>query len=493
MKNRNLNQALGEAARWSTVTEMAAKILTPVTTMILARLLMPEAFGVVATVTMIVSFADMLANAGFQNYLVQREFRDEKHKSDSTNVAFWTNLGISFCLWAVIAILREPIAYLVGNPGLGFVLTVACVQLPLTAFASIQTSLYRRSFDYKTLFIIRLISVSIPFVVTIPLALLGWGYWSLIIGTICGALANAVILTIRSPWKPSLFYDWQIFKEMFGFSAWSLLEAISIWLTGWIDILVIGSALSIYFLGLYRTSLTMVSGIMGIITAATTPLLFAALSRLQDDDKAFNKMFFTMQRIVAYFVLPLGAGIYLYSDVATQLFLGSQWTEAGSIVGIWAATSAIMIVLGHYSSEVYRAKGLPRLSFWAQVLHLVFLIPTCVISLQYGFWALVYARALIRLQLVVVHLFIMRYAVGFPVKTMFTNIFKPVVFTLVMYTIGLLLNHISPGFGWRTMAAGICMVIYAGLLLTFAEGDVRTITDVFVKRRIAEKTADIQA
>lgn len=493
MDSNELGTRVGNAIKWSSVTEIVAKLVSPITTMILARLLAPEAFGVVATVTMIVSFADMLANAGFQNYLVQREFRDEKHKSDSTNVAFWTNLGISLCLWIAIAIFSEPIANLVGNPGLGLVLTVACVQLPITALSSIQTSLYRRTFDYKTLFTMRLITVSIPFVVTIPLALMGWSYWSLIIGTICGALANAIILTFKSPWKPSLFYELKLLKEMFNFSAWSLMEAISIWLTGWIDIFIIGSVLTVYFLGLYRTSVTMVAGILSIITAATTPLLFSALSRLQNDDEAFNKMFFTMQRIVAYFVLPLGAGIFLYSDVATRLLLGSQWTEASSIIGIWAVTSAFVIVLGHYSSEVYRAKGLPRLSFWAQVLHLVFLIPTCVISLRYGFWALVYARALIRLQLVVVHLFIMRYAIAFPVKTMFTNIFRPVVFTLVMCTIGLMLNHISPGFGWRIIAAGICMVIYAGLLLTFAKSDVRTITDTFIKRRTVETAADIQA
>lgn len=137
----------------------------------------------------------------------------------------------------------------------------------------------------------RLITVSIPFVVTIPLALMGWSYWSLIIGTICGALANAIILTFKSPWKPSLFYELKLLKEMFNFSAWSLMEAISIWLTGWIDIFIIGSVLTVYFLGLYRTSVTMVAGILSIITAATTPLLFSALSRLQNDDEAFNKMF----------------------------------------------------------------------------------------------------------------------------------------------------------------------------------------------------------
>jgi len=94
MDNQELKHKVGTAAKWSTITEIVAKFISPVTTMILARLLSPEAFGVVATVTMIVTFADMLSNAGFANYLVQREFSDEKHRAESTNVAFWSNMSI---------------------------------------------------------------------------------------------------------------------------------------------------------------------------------------------------------------------------------------------------------------------------------------------------------------------------------------------------------------------------------------------------------------
>lgn len=69
-----MNPKITAAGRWSALTEIAAKLVTPVTAMILARLLAPEAFGVVATVTMVVSFVEMFADAGFQKYLVQHEF-----------------------------------------------------------------------------------------------------------------------------------------------------------------------------------------------------------------------------------------------------------------------------------------------------------------------------------------------------------------------------------------------------------------------------------
>lgn len=482
MDNNELENKVGIAARWSVVTELAAKLVTPVTTMILARLVAPEAFGVLATVTMIVSFAEMFADAGFQKYLVQHEFRDARHKVESTNVAFWTNLTIALLIWVTIIIFRNPLANMIGNSGLGFVIAIACVQLLATAFSSIQMALYRRDFDFKTLFLIRIIAICIPFFVTIPLALLGWGYWSLIIGTICGATVNAIILTIKSRWKPQLFYRFSVLKEMMSFSGWSLIEAISIWFTAWIDIFVIGSVLSVYYLGLYRTSLAMVGGIFGIITAATIPILFAALSRLQNDDNAFQSMFFRMQKIVAYCVLPMGAGIYLYSDVATQILLGSQWQEASEIMGIWALTSVLMIVFGNYSSEVYRAKGKPRLSFIAQVLHLIVLVPTCIISLNYGFWVLVYSRALIRLQFVLVHLMIMKYVIKFPVRQMFTNVMKPIVFTLCMGGVALGLQRVSLDLIWSLLSIGICVSFYFGLMWLFAKNDVNLIAKVLLKK-----------
>jgi O-antigen/teichoic acid export membrane protein len=95
--------------------------------------LAPEAFGVVATVTMIITFADMFMDAGFQKYLVQHEFKDDDEKFKYTDVAFWTNLTISLLLWGFILVFSGNIANMVGNPGLGHVIIIACIQLPLTS------------------------------------------------------------------------------------------------------------------------------------------------------------------------------------------------------------------------------------------------------------------------------------------------------------------------------------------------------------------------
>lgn len=466
-KKNALQSKVVNAAKWSSVTEVAAKIVTPVTNMILARIISPEAFGVVAITTMIFSFADMFTDSGFQKYLVQHEFKDDDEKYKNTTVAFWTNLGLSFFLWGIIAIFCKSIAELVGNPGLGSVIVIACIQLPITSFSSIQMALFRRDFDFKTLFWVRLVSICIPLIVTIPLAILGFSYWSLIIGSICGQLSNAIILTIKSKWKPNLFYEIRILREMLSFSIWSLGEAVSIWLTSWVDVFFIGSVLNAHYLGVYTISTTMVNSLMGLITAASAPVLFSALSRLQNNSEQFNHLFFKTQRFVSILIFPIGVGVYLYSKLATTIILGIRWSEASGVIGIWALTSAIMIVFGNYCSEVYRAKGRPKLSLVAQILHLVVLVPVCVISPRYGFWPLVYARSWIRLEFVLVHLVIMKYAMGISVLRTLINVFPAAISAVFMGLLGYFLQQISEGVVWSFISILICATSYFGLLYLF--------------------------
>ena len=330
---KSLNSKVKTATKWSAIAEVVAKLLTPIVSVVLARLLTPEAFGVVTTLTMIITFAEIFTDAGFQKYLIQHEFKDEHERIESVNVAFWSNLGMSLVLWGIIAVFSSSIAALVGNPGLGHVLIIACASIPLSAFSSIQMALYRRDLDFKTLFKVRLIGVFIPLIITVPLALWLRNYWALVIGTLSVNLINAVLLTWYSKWIPACKYSFRRLKEMLSFSIWSMIEQISIWLTSYIDVFIVGTMLSQYYLGLYKTSSTLVGQLMGLITAITTPILFSALSRLQDDDMAFKHMFFRFQKLVGILVIPLGCGLFLFSDLATSIMLGSNWDEASGFIG----------------------------------------------------------------------------------------------------------------------------------------------------------------
>lgn len=463
----NFNNQIIKATKWSSITEIVAKLITPITSIVLARLLTPEAFGVVTTLTMVITFAEIFTDAGFQKYLIQHEFEDEVDRIQSTNVAFWSNLVMSLLIWLLIGIFCEPLATMVGNPGLGHVLTIACVSIPLAAFSSIQMALYKRDFDFKTLFKVRIVGICIPLVVTVPLALWLKSYWALVIGTIAANLVNAVLLTVYSKWKPSLYYSFAKLKEMLSFTIWSMIEAVSIWMTSYIDVFIIGVYLNEYYLGLYKTSITVVGQIMGLVTAATTPILFSSLSRLQTDEKAFQEMFFKFQKLVGMLVIPMGVGIFCFSDLITMI-LGPQWVEASGFIGLWGLTSSITIVLSHYSSEIYRAKGRPKLSVLAQVLHLIVLWPVVLIAVKYGFEALYISRSLIRLEMVLVNLMIMYFVVNISVWSMCRNISVSCLSAIAMAFVSYGLLMINQAIWWQFISILICSTIYFLMIICFS-------------------------
>lgn len=468
--SESLNKRAASAAKWSLLTEVLVKLVTPITQLILARILSPEAFGVVATVTMITSFADMFSDSGFQKYLVQHAFSDDADLYRNANVAFWTNMGISVFLWACIAIFRNPLASMVGNPGLGIVLVVACASLPMTSFSSIQLALFRRALNFKSLLPIRTLVALIPLAVTLPLALLGFGYWSLIVGTIAGNLFNAVALTAKSDWKPQAFYSLDLLREMFAFSGWSLLEAIAIWLTSWAGTFVVGGLLNSYYLGLYKQPMTFVNSAFALITNATTPVLFSSLSKLQASQREFNTFFYRFQFTVGMFVLPLGVGIFFFRDFLTALLLGDQWGDASIMLGCWGLSTGLMIVLSHYCSEVFRAKGRPRVSLLCQCIYMTVMIPVIYLSASIGFTQLAIAGSVVRLVAIAIDQIAITKVAGITLHRVLNGLSSPLIGSMVMGLVAYLSVRVA-GESWVLNIIGIlvCILVYALVEFCFVD------------------------
>lgn len=462
-----IDSKIKNATKWSGITEIAARLVAPITSMVLARLLTPEAFGIVATITMIISFSEIFTDAGFQKYLIQHEFKDAEDREQSTTVAFWSNLTMSLLIWGIIAVFSEELATLVGNPGFGFAITVSCVSIPLAAFSSIQMALYKRDFEFKTLFKARMVAVIVPLIVTVPLAFWLRNFWALVIGTIVNNLLNAVILTAMSRWKPRLFYSWRKFKEMFSFTVWSMIEAISIWLTGYLDIFIIGVYLSLYHVGIYKTSMGLVAQIMGIITSATTPVLFSALSRVQNDRPAFESVFFKFLKNVGVIVIPFGFGLYCYRDFVVGIFLGGQWGDAVEFFGLWAFSSSIIIMVSHYASEVYRSLGKPKLSVFSQVIYMLTMVPVLLIAVRYDFRTLYLSKVVVRFFWGGYNLLILYYFIHLSpwriLKAMAPSTLCAIVMSVFAYACISWSNNII----WTITSILLCIMVYFGTLMLF--------------------------
>lgn len=455
----NLNSQVANATKWSVVTEVMAKLVTPISNMVLARLLTPEAFGVVATLTMIIAFAEIFTDAGFQKYLIQKQFIDDDDRDKDTNVAFWSNLVMSLVLWGVIAIFSDSLATLVGSPGLGFVLIVSCAAIPIAAFSSIQMALFRKDLDFKTLFYRRLVSVIVPLCVTVPLAFWLRSYWALVIGTVATNLSNAIVLTIKSNWSPRIYYSFSRLRKMFSYTAWAIVDAILIWATNYADIFFIGLMLSDYYLGLYRTSMGTVGAITSVITASILPVVMPALSKAKSDNNTLRAMLLQLQKYTSIILLPIGFGIFAFRDLITAILLGDQWGEAAPFIGLWGLMDVIVVIFARFGSNLYPAIGKPKLSVLAQVLHLIVVIPAVVISIRYGFTALYWTRSIVRLEAVLVNLILIYYCIQLRPWRMILNLLPEFIGCIIMMMFSLALLSFSNGyvisFIWILLASAV--------------------------------------
>lgn len=465
MKKQVLQSQINEntivnATKWAFNAEFFAKMIIPITNMILARILAPEVFGMIAIVNMIVSFTDMITNAGFRKFLIQHEYSSDIEFNCNVCVAFYTNLFLSIFLWIIIIVLKEPLACVVGCSGYGHVIAIACISLPITSFSSIQEALYMRNFGFKTLFYNRILVACLPFVITIPLALLGLGYWSLIIGTISGNVAKAVFLTIKSEWKPTIFFSIILLKKMISFSLWSILEAVTMWLVIWIDVFIVSQTFGAHYTGLYRTTQITVSGIISVITASTTSVLFSSLSRVQNERDEFIRIFYSFQRNVGMIVLPLGFGIFAFKTVVTRILLGENWLEASNFLGIWSLCTALVATYGSFCREVYCAKGKPKVSVLAQILHLLFLVPVCFLSRPLGYNFFIYSRAFASLQILIIHFMFMGLFMRIPVFSMIKQTIAPLGASVLMGGLGILLEYFFRGVFMMTFSVIFCCSFY---------------------------------
>lgn len=462
-----IDQKSSNATKWSLLTEIFARLATPIANMILARLLMPEAFGLVATITMVLSFAEIFTDAGFQKYIIQHEFNNEEKFKDAVQVAFWSNVGLALIITLLIFIFRDHIAYIVGNEELGAPIAVAGLTILFNAISSVHIGVFKREFEFKKLFWVRLAISLVPIIITVPAAYILRSFWALIIGNIVKSIVQAVIIIPSSKVGVRAFYSIEIFKDMFSFSFWTLVESVSIWLTSNIDVFIIGRILDNHYLGLYKTAITTISTYVGIIAAAITTVLFSTLSRYQNNQEKFLETYFRFQRKLGIFLIPVGVGIFVFRDLVVKILLGSQWMEISLFLGLFALFNVYGTEICYFASEVFRSKGQPKISVIYQCCFIAVLTPTIYYSAKHGFTEMCVSRCMLYFLYIGIALLFCHFLYGIKAVKVVKNLIPQTVSAIVMGIVGTIMKLWSDIMILQYLYIIVCILIYFMTLLRF--------------------------
>ena len=479
--NENLARKTKRAFKWSSITEIVARVIQPITNMILARILLPEAFGVLAAIMMIIAFAEVFVESGFQKFLIQHDFEDSEEEQQYLSVAFWANLSFSLVICVIVVIFRNGLAALVGSPEIGVPIAIMSMIIPLYGMIGIQNCRLRKSLEFKKLFWVRICSALVPLIVTVPCALAGLDFWALIIGRFAGAFVRMTILYLLDGFRPLFIFDVKKLMFMLRFGIWTLFDGLAVWATSWIDTLLISRNLSDYYLGLYKNSTATIAQFITIVTSAVTPVLFASLSRMEKNEKEFNSFFLSVQHILALFLIPMGVGLWFYRDLAVAVLFGDQWTEAADIVGIMSLTITLRTVLVSFYSDAYRAKEKFQIPLYLQLFDIAILVPVCYFFLKQGFWPLVYARAFVRLDLIVPEAILIFVVCKITPKDTIKVLLHPVIATAAMSVMILLVRDIFDGMIWKFASIFLVMIVYFIVLFAFKDDRERYLIPIMKK------------
>lgn len=459
-----MNKVLN-ATKWSVISEVIAKIISPITTMVLARILSTEVFGIVASITAITSLADLLTDAGFNAYIIQHQFEDEKEKENTFNVCFWSNFIISCFLYAIIFINRRLFSSLVGASGYEMALIVAALILPLTSVSSIEQAIMKKELIFKKVGIIKVVSKLVPFITTIPLALLSMEYWSLILGILIGEIVNVVLCMKLGGFFPKVYFSFERLKVIFSFSIWAFLESILEWLIANIAILTLGTIFGIYYLGVFKTGINIISQITTSVYALYSNVYKSAIAKEQANPESFKNMLYNFQKYTSIFSIPLGVGALLYRNLLTNILLGSKWGDATLLIGLWGITSMLSIAFGNFYSDAIRAKGYPRKLVVIDLVYLAVIIIILLNANHLDFQAFCIYFALAKVTQPILQIIVGMKTFDAPFLKVIKNSLPQIIAASVMTVMILFFGFNNMNMKIQIVSIVLCIVVYFLVLL----------------------------
>ena len=352
-----IKEAGRKSVKWSFFAEVLSKLSLPLSTMFLARILNPEIYGIATAVTIIVSFCEVVLESGFAKYLIEHDFKDNEDYKKQFSLLFVLSIITSLITSILIIVFRYPLSELIGNSGYEIVLAASTVQIVFASLNALYSANLKRSFKFSKLFFIKIIYCAVPFLVTIPLALFGFGYWSLIIGAISAQIFQLPFLIISSKQKISLKLRVKNLGIILKDSAPMILDSVVVWICSWIMTLLATQFYDSEVVGLIKVSNSTVTSIFSLFSASFISVLFPTLSRLKNNQKEFEDFFIKTQKAALCILPPIGIGCFFFSNTITSLMLGNKWVDASLMIGVFGLTKPLIICYNHFLSEAFRSKG----------------------------------------------------------------------------------------------------------------------------------------
>jgi O-antigen/teichoic acid export membrane protein len=345
-------------ARWRGLLQVVQQVLSVLATLVLARLLTPSDFGVVAAAMSVLTFLSLASAWGFGAVIIRRPQVDEA----LLRAALTANLLLAFTLTAIGVLFSPLVARLIGAPGAAPAIAAMMPVMLLIGSSGVSAALLERRMQFGRMTVVGVAATVVYVVVELGLAVVGLSYWAVIIGFLAMQAVQAVGYLVAAGWRPGFASPRQMIRHESRFSLGFFANEVSMYANKNLDYWVVAATLGTAALGAYYIAFVLPTMLRIRITAVVQQLLFPVFSRLRSDPDRSRRVYASVMEFQAAIGIPSMVGLAVVATPLVEVFFGSQWQTSADPMR-WIALAAAVDFLATAVAQAALAHGLLMRSF----------------------------------------------------------------------------------------------------------------------------------
>lgn len=372
---------------WTFTQQFGSQIIGFVVSLVLARILLPEEFGLIGMIVVFMAVGKTLLNAGLTQSLIRGKDLDEEDYS----TVFFFNLLASVVLYGIIFFAAPLIADFYDREILTKITRVFCLTFIISAFSAVQGARFTREMNFRTQALISIPSTIIGGIVGIIMAYSGYGVWSLVWSSLISSLVGSIQLWIFSSWTPIYSFKKEKFKEHFSYGYKLTLSELLNTIFSNLYLIVIGKYFSASQLGFYTRAQTMKQLPVTNISNALNKVTFPLFAKIQDDDVRLKRVYKQLMLMVLFIIAPVLTFLGVIAEPTFVFLFTEKWLPAVPYFQILCVTG-ILYPIHAYNLNILKVKGRSDLFLKLEVIKKITVVIAILIAIRYGIIALLWAQ-----------------------------------------------------------------------------------------------------
>lgn len=434
---------------WSSIDRFTTQGISFVFSMLIARMLLPSDYGVIAMLGIFMAVSQCFIDSGFGAALIRKKDRTE---TDFCTV-FYFNIVVACLFYGLLWLASPYIARFYDMPLLESVTKVWGLNLIVNAFGGIQNAKLSIAIDFKSRAKISVITTLFTGLVGLWFAYHGHGVWALVYQGLASAILRCILLWCIVRWVPKLIFSWKSFKELFSFGSKLLASGLLATVFENLSTIIIGKVYNAGSLGVYSRANQLAQFPSSNITGVLQNVTFPVLSTIQDEDERLANAYRRFLRLSAFVVFPLMLGLSAVADPFIRLTLTDKW--AGSIYLLQIICFSLMWYPIHaINLNLLQVKGRSDYFLKLEIYKKIMGISVLCVTIPLGLVAMCYGRVFGSVVSLFFNTYYTKKLIGYGFVDQMKDLTHILIHALVMYALVWLVVQCLPGL-WLQLIVGI--------------------------------------